>query len=482
MLRRNSQTIMSTIRFMISRTTRSLRSLSLLTAMFLPRYLSALVFTIGLSAGYANASSFDNIQTISKAYLPIQQSANTIFAADATTFQQLAPLVSVCNAASERKQPQHLAALVTANQRLLIANISKPAVLQLIEQLLNLYLKSAADPLINAALATFDPYVEAKAHYYLANYYFSLGDYDKVAAELGNIEVENALTADERAYSTILYGITLQKQKQHRKAISYYEKVESSSRYYSYAQLNRAVAFIRQGWWTDAQLAIENALKQDNSELGELNNRLLVVLGFSQLRYEFYRDARVTFRKISLGSEYENPALLGLGLAALHQGDYIGSLNAFKRLKEKPFEDIYVIESRLLIAFVHEQMKQLANASALYSEAIVYYQTKQAEAKQRSVSIRLAQRQSNTDLVNSLPPYIKADISPILFDLGRDLSVLKAKVDDKKLQMEADELLTQVNTAINTEAQILIDSHQEKLTSYLSQAQYGVAKLLDTES
>jgi len=467
---------------MISRTTHSLSLLSRWAAIFVSRYLPALIIASGLSVGHTNASALDKVQQISNAYLPLQTVSDKTLAADTPIFKSLPRLVSACNAASEHNQSQHLSALVTANQRLLITNISKPAALQLIEQLLNLYLKSAADPLINAALATFDPYVEAKAHYYLANYYFNLGDYDKVAIELGNIEVENALTADERAYSTILYGITLQKQKLHRKAISYYEKIPLGSRYYSYAQLNRAVAFIRQGWWTDAQLAIENALLQDNSELGELNNRLLVVLGFSQLRYEFYRDARATFRKISLGSEYENPALLGLGLAALHQGDYVGALNAFKRLKAKPVEDIYVIESRLLIAFVHEQMKQLSNASALYSEAIVYYQTKKAEAKQQSVAIRLGQRQSNVELVNSLPPYIKADISPVLFDIGRDLNYLKENSTNNKLQRDAGELLIQVNAAINTEAQTLMDSHQEKITSYLSQAQYGVAKLLDTES
>ena len=87
--------------------------------------------------------------------------------------------------------------------------------------------------------------------------------------------------------------------KKHRQAIENYNKVPASSEYYVYAQLNSAIANIRQGWWTDAQTTINDVIKNthiDNSN--ELTNRLYLTLGYLLLQKEYFRDARNAFMKI----------------------------------------------------------------------------------------------------------------------------------------------------------------------------------------
>src|SRR5690606_31020616 len=178
--------------------------------------------------------------------------------------------------------------------------------------------------------------------------------WDKAQQYLSAIEVQNALTKAESDYTSIMRGIILQMHKKHRESVKHYDSITDTSDYYTYAQLNKAIAFIRQGWWTDAHIAINDALKKNTpKKLTELNNRLYLVLGYSQLQHEFYRDARQTFRNIALDSQYVNRALLGIGLCALHQGDFVGALNAFKLLQSKQQDDIFVTESYLLLAFVY---------------------------------------------------------------------------------------------------------------------------------
>ena len=353
---------------------------------------------------------------------------------------------------------------------LITTHINHPASIQILSTLLEYDTQGLATKLLNMAHKRGDNSTLFKMHYIFAVYYAERNNWLAAQKHLTQIEAQDSLTTDESDYATLLFGISLQRTKNHRAAVTYYEKIPHTSPYYQYAQLNKAAAYIRQGWWTDAQISIEDSLKQTSPPpLKEVTNRLYLVLGYSQLRHEFYRDARNSFRKVTLGSQYKNRALLGIGLSALNQKDYIGAINAFGRLKSQQESDISTTESYLLSAYTHEQMKQISTASDQYSEAINYYQQKIATINNSP---------PNETSINSLSHHTHKTINRLKNQI-KITSTLLEQIENHKL---AKPLITLNKKHTELLAKIQKNSNEQDikiLTSYLSQAQFGQAKLYD---
>jgi len=364
--------------------------------------------------------------------------------------------------------------LLSLNRGLLKENLYKPELIEHFNYLLNQDAMPLAAVILSWAEEEGDFDILSRLHYHLAHYYFQRGEWEKASQHLTAIENKNALTAAQGDYATIIFGITLQNAKHHRAAIKYYDEIKPESIYFSYAQLNKAVAFIRQGWWTDAKIAIDKALQQEPvKHTEEFTNRLYLVLGYSQLQHEFYRNARENFRHITLDSQYADRALLGIGLCALHQGDYAGALNAFGILKNKDKSNISVTESHLLFAFTHEQMRQTTLASAHYEEAIAYYQGRIRRVEQALAELSSADNSntmSHTETV-SPPAYLVLQ--------ARNLRYLADKVSNKKLKLDIAKLQRQLSAATTDYSKKILNQRKETLISYLSQSQFGQAKLFD---
>ena len=218
----------------------------------------------------------------------------------------------------------------------------------------------------------------AEMQFIFAKYHAERLQWPQVNKLLNGVAVQ--LSADNAAYANLLNGTALQHMKKHRLAIENYNRVPASSQYYAYAQLNIAIANIRQGWWTDAQATINELIKHAGKDTSdELTNRLYLVLGYALLQKEYYRDARNAFRHIGLNSRYTNRALLGIGLTATSQGDFVGGLNALSILKDKKTFDLSVDESYLLVPYVYEKLQQELTVTAGYTEAMAYYQQRITE-------------------------------------------------------------------------------------------------------
>ncbi|WP_083608258.1 tetratricopeptide repeat protein [Teredinibacter haidensis] len=400
-------------------------------------------------------------------------------------------LRSRVNAAFSNNNPILALSLITTNIKLIRVHIDTPETQYFLAQTLSYNERHAAEALVSAAKLDGNLYTQSKFQYLLANYYFKKGDWAQAQKHLSAIEAENALTQEEADYATIIFGITLQKSRLHRKSITFYERIKDSSSYYSYAQLNIAVAYIRQGWWTDAQIAIDKALtntqeKGISEEQKAINNRLYLVLGYSQLQHEFYRDARETFRNIDLESPHVNQALLGIGLCALHQGDYVGSLNAFNTLKKRGKSnksyDIYIIEANLLVPFSHEQMGQNTTASALYTEAIAYYQSRIAQNDQAKEKIRTMSKNSTDiqDILALVSQQLKSKIPTNATDNLAMLSKFSSLIKNTALSNELKSLENTYSKVLASYGIALLAENEKLLQSYLSQAQFGVAKLYDS--
>ncbi|WP_185230961.1 tetratricopeptide repeat protein [Teredinibacter franksiae] len=359
-------------------------------------------------------------------------------------------------------------ATIAANHNRLITNIDDEKFITLFKYLLQQQATSVAEIFYNDARQYADSYTQAKLNYFLAMHHFDMGDWQKAQTFLTRIESRNALENSQSDYATLMFGITLQNQKNHRAAIKHYQSIAETSAYYNHALLNIAVAYIRQGWWTDAKISIEKALGNKLSQpADEFENRLYLVLGSNQLQHEFYRNAREAFRNVEIESQYADQALLGIGLSALNQGDYVGAINAFGILKAKTDYSLPVIESHLLFAYTHEQMGEKSLASAHYEAAIAFYN--QLLLKLSAGNTAFFEDKSNTAITQT---YIAR--SKLLESVQKDPNTSKPlRKNAKKLAMQYSQKIAMVDRLRQQKANTV-------LTSYLSQAQFGQAKIFDT--
>lgn len=407
--------------------------------------------------------------------------------------RDLAALDARVKAAISADKRETAILLLTVNQAVVLNEINAPEVVFFFELLLDGEALPLAQRWMKQAQKIGDGYTLARLHYQLAKHYYRHGDHDKTLEHLTAIEDRNALTANESDYATLIFGITLQHRKEHRTALKYYGTLDEKSRYFGYAQLNKAVAFIRQGWWTDARIAIDAALahelkltetlsnendlpEEELEDIEEFTNRLYLVLGYNQIQHEFYRNARDNFRHITLESRYADRALLGIGLCALNQGDYVGAINAFGILKGKDKLNISITEAYLLYAFTHEQMGQSALASAQYEEAIAYYNNRLRTLEKLLTSNTSdhfsEQEQHLTSTRLASPP-------THLLKRQSNLRFIQASLQKSPLAALLDKASLEVNSRIASYYRDQLNEEKKLLVSYLSQAQFGQAKLFD---
>lgn len=370
--------------------------------------------------------------------------------------------------------------LIAANMPVLQHNIGEKEIAGLARLLFKHQAIGLAKDLLALASRSGDGYAEARLTFEYARYLASQQQWQDVYSELKAIDINNALSQADADEAQIMLGAALQQQKKHRAAVEYFARLKPDSEQYRIAQLNTAVAYIRQDWWTDAHIAIKNALKVGPSK-DELANRLYTLLGFSQLQHGFYRDARESFRHVHLKSGYANRALLGLGVAALHQEDFIGALNAFNHLKKKDEHDISVAESYLLSAFSLVQLKQNKTASASYTEAITYYERLLALYSALSKTLATP-AQLSPEQRKSLAIELR-DHSEIQTLAGRQqlLNFLQSQPLSANTAKAVDALALRVNQAYVEQVRVLLDKKHTIIDSYLSQSRFGLARLFDSE-
>ena len=172
---------------------------------------------------------------------------------------------------------------------------------------------------------------------------------------------------------------------------------------------------------------------------------------------------------------------MGLGVAALHQEDFIGALNAFNHLKKKDEHDISVAESYLLSAFSLVQLKQNKTASASYTEAITYYE------QQVNLYNTLSRNMANpTELSPEQRDVLQAELRdhPTLQALNTRrqlLSFLQTQPLSTNTDKAVDALASRLNQTYLEQVRALLDKKRTVIDSYLSQSRFGLARLFDTQ-
>ncbi|TQV76407.1 hypothetical protein FLL45_00110 [Aliikangiella marina] len=393
---------------------------------------------------------------------------------------------STFSAMVARQDNVEAVSFIHANLNMLELNINDDVILQVIKTLLDNHDYQTAIRLKGIIDSVGEQYYVSNLGLIFADYYDHRNQWQQVLSSL-DIDFEE-LTPENAHRAALLVGIALQKQKQHRKAIKSYENIPESSTHFPLAQLNTALAYIRQDWWTDAHILIKRLLKQPaitNNE--ELVNRLSLILGFSLLNKEYYRESRESFRNISLDSQYASMALLGISLAAIGQEDSLGALNAASILNKKETQELVVEESYLLLPHIYKNLEQYETANSSYTLAINHYQNKLSVLRQlmdnsqailndhlvEPVSGKLTIGGIDYNLSEHYPSYFFSNFAETkkLRKLSQ-VSTVSKKLDI--LEKKQSELLVEI---FNKTIQHRIDAVQ----SYLSQAHFGVAQLYDKE-
>ncbi|MFK5893307.1 MAG: hypothetical protein QM504_08815 [Pseudomonadota bacterium] len=363
-------------------------------------------------------------------------------------------------------------------------NLDTKAIFDIVELLLDKNEWYLANTLFKDIKDEGDKSLLATIQFIFAKYHAQRNEWHRVNQLLEGIFTE--LSEENAAYAYLLNGSALQHLKKHRQAVNNYNKIKSRSQYYNYAQLNTAIANIRQGWWTDAQTKIRDLIIHYNkNNEDELTNRLYLVLGYALLQREYYRDAREAFRHIGLNNRYTNRALLGIGLTATSQGDYIGGLNALTILKDKKTFDLSVDESYLLVPYVYEKLQQEITVTTTYTEAMNYYQQRMAlldsianehadfaELKYNQTTSSFILQNNNFDYGNSYPEsFIKN---------YQRLNEFSTLTKSSKLRNQISKLTDKFDQMYNDIISDLSSQRKEYLKSYLNQSRYGLARLYDS--
>ena len=389
-----------------------------------------------------------------------------------------------------QNQPLNATAAILSNLALVEKNIDTTTIIKICALLLETNEWSTASHLYKKLKKQGDRSLLSNVSFSFAKHHFARNQWKET---IGIVEsIRSDLPSEDFHHAQLMHGISLQHLHKHRAALKEYEKIPSSSRYYAAARLNMAVANIRQDWWTDAHIIINELLNDKGRKReSELVDRLYTVLGYSLLQQQYFRNSRDAFRNVSLNGKYTNQALLGLALTAAYQEDYVGALNAINILRDKKGRDLAVDEATLLLPYFYEKLKQLTTANTGYLEAIKYYEG-------RTQNVRLALPKDSDALVKQV---VAADSSSIsvndeivelgdklprfIFDNIRLLVQFQPHIDrlaDTALRREYETVNTNYRNVLRKTVQIVLDEKILHLTHYMNQSRYGLARMQDHDA
>ncbi len=407
------------------------------------------------------------------------------------TFKEIQSLKDFFSGSNKTMQPKdnlELLSIIHKNLQVIITQLDVDLSAKVIQHLLDNNDYLTAKYIYESIATSGDPLIIAKSSIPFANYHNSRNQWHKSMAFL-DIELDE-LAESDLSQAAIATGIALQGLKQHRQSIKQYQKVKPGTSSFNAAQINTAIALLRQDWWTDAHIVIQDLLKllQKNDSHVELQDRLYLMLGYSFFNKEYYRESRESFRSISLDSQYTNKAIMGLVLSAIAQQDYTGAYNTLTILNNKNANDLVIEESYLLLPNLKQKLNDYAAANDAYLTAIDYYEERISqlslitpamlssgfEAAMTPQVEKLTVANTSFRLTSLYPNYFQENLRQL-----NQLSQLSDLISDNALNKKIKDLKLEYRKTFDSAISDLVQQRIEALTSYLSQAKYGLAQLYD---
>jgi hypothetical protein len=406
-------------------------------------------------------------------------SGNAAFVLESRQFNLLLDKV---NAAHKSKNSEHVLGLIINNMSVIKGSASNKQIPELVNIALQNHSLSVARQIRTALESQAPRSIIATCDYEIATYLAQQNAWDEALAIVKTLDLSNELSSANADNALIIWGAALQHTKKHRQALEYYLRIKPESPVYPLAQLDTALVYIRQDWWTDAQISMQNAINANEEKFNEFTNRVYTTLGFSQLQQGFYRNARDSFRKVKIKSEYADQALLGLGMAALNQEDFVGAFNAFDQLKKRQIPSTPVEQAYLMTAFTLTKLKQNKSAAAAYADAQMYYEGKVNLFSNISNQLISVTNNDMPALVNNLTSAgFKESPEGIAYawQLKTLIKLLSYPISEKA-KADISTSYSKILTAYQTSTKNNLEARLSVLNSYLNQSRYGLTKLYDT--
>lgn len=393
----------------------------------------------------------------------------------------LTTLIDEINDADKNNNSDRIAGLAASNMDIIQKNINAKEIAELSQIILKHHAVNLAQEILEYSKKNGDRHTQAKQQLEFAKYYANQNQWDNAIAYLKTFDLTNDVATEDSDEAYIIVGAALQAKKKHREALEYYKKIKPTSAHYTIAQLNMALVYIRQDWWTDAQITLEDAIKAAPKDDIEIVNRLYTTMGFSQLQQGFYRNARDSFRHVKINSAYSNRALLGIGMSALNQEDYAGAINAFGKLKTQDGNDMSVAQAYLLEAFTLTKTKQNEIATTKYNEAISYYGNKTNHYNDLLKTIK--ENNSATPLNTILDDSFFKDHADIktLAEKLNNLTKLQGYPLSPNTQQQSANVYARISKAYIDLVADAVTKKQFVFNSYLNQSNFGLTRLYDNQ-
>lgn len=390
-------------------------------------------------------------------------------------------LAKTCEGVAADEEP-HCAAHIVRHLALVERDVHHRDVPLLLQRLLAWNQRAAADRVYAQLTKYGDKSAAAQAAVSLVEYDFARQRWQDVVRAAETAAAGGG--PQELSKLRFLHGVALQELRKHRAALAQYAKVARASPYYPQAQLNMAVANIRQDWWTDGHAIIAELLKDSGRAADPaFNDRLNTVLGFSLVRQQYYRSARDAFRNVGLDGPYTNKALLGILLSAMYQQDYVGALHAAKTLRQAAVRDLPADEAALLMGYIYERLQQPATALAAYAEAVGYYEQRIAALTAARIdenAIRAAVKKGDAALdVAGTPFYFDSIWVPATLANVRALERFRPHAaslqKNRALEAEYAAIDDAYGKLLVAGMQNAVAQYVSHLNHYMSQARFGLA-------
>ncbi len=374
--------------------------------------------------------------------------------------------------------------LVFTNLETLSANSSDPLIPQLVDHLLGNNQRQLAETIYGQVSDYGDEGNLSNLNFVFAKYYAQHRQWHQIEGLIK--DSFDDLVGANSDYAYLLQGSARQHLKQHRKSLESYGNIPESSPYYVHAQLNTAIANLRQGWLTEARLIIEPLLANNPDRTDELTNRIYLFLGYALLQKEYNRDARKAFRQISRDSQYTTRALMGISLAAISQEDYIGGLNTVTVLKQGGGSDLSSDEAYLLAPYIFEKLDQPQSISSSFTESVDHYQTRLLQLnaiRQRPLDFRTLKLEPNTgDLIlDGIRFDFNRQFPSYLFMNRKFLGHLQASSNGTRIASRVSALVQKYDQALTEVVFKLLDQRTQFTNSYLNQSRFGLARHYDNQ-
>ncbi len=412
-------------------------------------------------------------QLVNRYYRLTPDSPESIEGAD----QLLARIMST----SQLRHPLPAIQMLVANLDKLVKSRDPAIVAKLADFMLRHNQRQLADRIHSAFEASGDEAGSASIRFNQAKYHARLQHWEKVHELLADTFSELSGNNFDHAY--LLQGSALQHMKQHRLSMASYANIPDSSEFYVQAQLNTAIASLRQGWVTEARFTISKVIPVSRDTSPELTDRLNLVLGHALLHKQYYRDAHSAFKQVAQNSRYASKALLGTALTAINQKDYIGGLNVLTTLKSRQENDLSVDEAYLIMPFLYQRLNQPNRTVDSFLDSIDHFQLRLLELNalksidQRLDQVRLDRQSGDVLLGKHRFPFSRR--YPFYLVTNRQHLSYLSGMDVPQLKNEIQQLLSEYDETLGLAIADVIDQRRLIYTSYLSQSRYGLARYYD---